>query len=754
MKKLLILLVLITFCILSASAQRGYYYGEKFIELTPKSNVSPYVMPSKSPVSRQGKVAQKASYTSLVYLTTDEGEPMIILPKIILEVVSNTVADSIISDYEAVLRLSNTYGNTYYLDCNVSTSEEVLELVSLLAKREGVKWCEPDMFSGITPSNNNPYYPNQWYLKNNDYYAGMDINVEPAWLLAKGSGNVVVAVIDTGVDLEHEDLGASLLQGYTVGDSNGHGAPKCWTSSDSKGHGTNCAGIIGAIDNNIGVIGVASGVKILPVNIAPYPCTSTNLYGFSSNSEISQAIRWAYPRADILSCSWNCKGGISNDIANAITEARIKGRNGKGTIVVFSAGNDASKVSFPADVPGVLTVGAIEKSGVKCTFSNSGSSLDLVAFGNEITTTDVTGSLGYSTTAYLMKFSGTSAACPQVAGVAALMLSANPNLTEETVKKYLRETARDLGEKGRDDMYGYGLVDAQKAVAQALKGTMYITGSATVDSKAVYRVKNLPDGCTVSWSQEGYSSVFPSSTYMKVNNPEKNAVTVYNKTGFAIKLIATIHFPNDVVAPHVVSMTISGSAPSLSGLYYEVQSDGGKTYETSLVDDLEGDVNYATPSNDVVITSNCFVNRNVDYYYSPESWNRHNVQVRGNQIVFEMPSLGDGQTLNFSVTENGATLYTFKFAANESMAYQSPISIVETSQNCYQINLNKESLKHEMVKQKEVVVVDLVSGSTLLKEKIVGEKYVLDLSSLNKGLYAIQVSIGNKANSKKIFLDK
>ena len=104
--------------------------------------------------------------------------------------------------------------------------------------------------------------------------------------------------------------------------------------------------------------------------------------------------------------------------------------------------------------------------------------------------------------------------------------------------------------------------------------------------------------------------------------------------------------------------------------------------------------------------------------------------------------------------ENGSTLYTFKFAANESMIYQSPISIVETSQNCYQINLNKESLKQEMVKQKEVVVVDLVSGRTLLKEIIIGEKYVLDLNSLSKGFYAIQVNIGNKANSKKIFVDK
>lgn len=753
MKKLCFLLILIT-CMLSVSAQSGYYYGDKFIELTPKPNVSPYVKPSKSLVKHQGIATQNANYTSLVYQTTDGGEPIVVLPKIILEVLSKTVVDLILSDYVGVLKLSNTYENTYYLDCSVSTSEEVLKIVALLAKREGVKWCEPDMYSGIAPSNDNPYYPNQWYLKNNGYYVGMDINVEPAWQLVRGASNVVVAVIDTGTDLEHEDLRTSLLQGYTVGDSNGHGAPKNWTESDSKAHGTCCAGIIGAIDNNIGVMGVASGVKILPVNIAPYPCTSTNRHGFASNSEISQAIRWAYPRADVLSCSWTSKGGKSNDMANAITEARTKGRGGKGTIVVFSAGNDTSTVAFPADVSGVLTVGAIEQSGEKCAFSNIGSSLDLVAFGRNITTTDVTGELGYSSSGYYPWFSGTSAACPQVAGVAALMLSANPNLTEETVKKYIRETARDLGESGRDDMYGYGLVDAQKAVAQALKGTMYITGPTTVDTKAVYRVKNLPNGCTVSWSQESNSSALPSSTYMEVGKPEANAVTVYNKTGFAIKLKATIHFPNDIVAPYVVSMTISGPAPTLSGLYYEISPDGSKTYESPLVDDADGDINYATPANEVVITSNNFVNRDVYYYYSPESWNRHYVQVRENQIVFEMPSLGSGQTLNFSVMENGSTLYTFKFAANESMIYQSPISIVETSRNGYQINIDSGLLKQENKGKKEVVVVDISSGGTLLREVIHGESHALDLSRLSKGFYAIQVNVGNKTKSKKILIEK
>lgn len=752
MKKLCILL-LITFSMLSVSAQNGYYYGDKFVELLPKSNVSLYVMPLTSFASQRSKTSQKKNYTSLVY-QTENVESIVVLPKIILEIHVGNDINSIISDYKDVLKVSDTYGNTYYLDCDVKNSEEVLVLVKKLSNQEGVKWCEPDMYSSIRSCNSNPYYSSQWYLKNTGYYAGMDINVEPAWRLVKGADSVTVAVIDTGVDLEHEDLASALLEGYTVGDVNGYGAPKYLEETGRKGHGTCCAGIIGAVDNNIGIEGVASGVKILPVNIAPYHSTTANQDGFASNSEIAQAIRWAYPKADVLSCSWG-GGAYSNEVVNAITEARTQGRVGNGTVVVFSSGNNYGEVSFPGNVAGVLTVGAIDPNGAICNYSNTGASLDLVAFGEKIMTTDVSGSLGFSeTAAYYGDFNGTSAACPQVAGVAALLLSLNPNLSEESVKMYLKSTAKDLGVKGRDNIYGCGLVDANEAVGQLLKESLLIEGPTVVDTKAVYRIKYLPKGYSVTWSQENVSSAFPSSINMEINVPELNAVTVYNTKGFAIKLIATIHFPNDVVSPYVVSKTISGTAPVLSGLYYEVLSDGSKTYEMSLIDDLDGDVNYATPPNDVVITSNCFVNRDIYYSYSQESWNRHYVQVQGNQITFEMPSLGNGQTLNFSVTENGTTLYSFKFGANESMAYQSLVSLAETSRNCYQINLNKDLLKQGTAKNKEVFVVDMVSGSTLLKEKITGENHLLDLSHLNKGLYVVQVNVGDKTDSRKIFVEK
>lgn len=451
MKHLMLLLSLL-WASSVVNAQDGYYFGDKFIELNVNSELSPYKIPTSSSSKLRNKTILSNGYVSQVYQSVNV-DRIIVLPKIIVGIKEGGNIDDVISEYGNELSVASNYENTYYLDCNVKTSKEVLALVASLTKCDKVKWCEPDMYSNIKSCNNNPYYSYQYYLKNN-YYPGMDINVEPAWDLVTGDSNVTVAIVDTGVDLNHEDLKASLLQGYTVGDLTGYGAPKNWTTPNSKGHGTCCAGIVGAIDNNIGVVGVANGVKILPVNIAPNLCTDNNKSGFASNSEIAQAIRWAYPKADVLSCSWG-GGSYSNDIVNAITEARTKGRKGKGAIVVFSAGNSYGEVSFPGNVDGVITVGAIRQDGTKCDFSNVGKSLDLVAFGerDEIVTTDFMGSLGYSDGSYNMGFSGTSAACPQVAGVVALMLSANPNLTEEKVKEYLRNTAHDLGEKGRDEIF-------------------------------------------------------------------------------------------------------------------------------------------------------------------------------------------------------------------------------------------------------------------------------------------------------------
>ncbi len=139
-----------------------------------------------------------------------------------------------------------------------------------------------------------------------------------------------------------------------------------------------CAGIVAASNNTIGIRGVASNVNILPVNIVPdetfIDWLGGRIEGFGTNIEIAEAINWAWSRADVLSCSWG-GGSPSNDITTAINNARTQGRNGLGSIVVFASGNSNqqfSGVTFPANVNGVITVGAINRNGNIHNYSSRG----------------------------------------------------------------------------------------------------------------------------------------------------------------------------------------------------------------------------------------------------------------------------------------------------------------------------------------------------------------------------------------------
>jgi serine protease len=202
-----------------------------------------------------------------------------------------------------------------------------------------------------------------------------------------------------------------------------------WFSTD--GHGVACAGIIAASHNSINVRGVAPNIKLLTVNIfAPN----------TTNQQIADGINWAWQNgADVLSNSWgySCnQNGINiPQITDAITNARTSGRGGKGCVVVFAAGNNypvdncgygpAGYVSFPSTVTGVLCVSAINKYGTIASYSSRGSRIDITAIGgeNDIRTLDRMGSAGYNSGNDMSDFGGTSAACPQVSGVAALILS-------------------------------------------------------------------------------------------------------------------------------------------------------------------------------------------------------------------------------------------------------------------------------------------------------------------------------------------
>lgn len=400
----------------------------------------------------------------------------------------------------------------YRLKCD--DENLMMLLANLLHDDEGVVFATPDFYSNINVTADDTYYPQQWGLQNTGQLDGIphiDIKAYMAWSYISDNcswinSGIKVGVVDDGVE-PHEDFYygggvCKVLDGYTANGS-GTGRPR-----PNGKHGQCCAGIIGAVHNTIGIAGVAPYSLIVPFRIF-----KNNGKPFSS-ARIANAIKkaWKDYKVDILSNSW--VGGTPNTkLTNSIIQASENGRDGKGCIVVFSSGNDNyANVEYPSNITGVLSVGAIDRCGIRsgklsvvplscdpwCANCSPGSSyggkLSVMAPGTNVYTIDRMGTGGYNATNYNHLFGGTSAACPHVAGVAALILSVAPNLTSQQVRDIIETTAQKI----RPDVYtystvqnhsngtwnnemGYGLVDAYAAVRKALDSDLYVCDATSDD---------------------------------------------------------------------------------------------------------------------------------------------------------------------------------------------------------------------------------------------------------------------------------
>ena len=340
----------------------------------------------------------------------------------------------------------------------------------------------------------NPLLSYQWSLINTGQYcdtSGIDIGISDAWGLTKGDTSILFALIDAGCDLYHEDLQNNVLAGKNMVYPSENGM-----EISPNYHGTPCAGIIVAEDNNIGIVGIAPKCKLLPL-------VNANYLGIVDTASIL-AFTHLLDSTDVsvVSCSWMINPE-DEALTNAVERFILNGRHGKGGVVVFAAGNyDEDEIIYPGEhLPDCIIVGAICPDGTRkvrtsCDGdnrwgSNYGQGLCVMAPGTNIATTMSHGQhsqFNYIGDKYVTDFWGTSAACPHVVGVAALVLSANPNLSGRKVKEIIERTCT----KVRDNLYdydsiaphgtwdyhmGYGLVNAYQAVliAQGCKAYPYCT---------------------------------------------------------------------------------------------------------------------------------------------------------------------------------------------------------------------------------------------------------------------------------------
>lgn len=390
--------------------------------------------------------------------------------KIQLQAKDNTELEDLLNMYEIPYESYKPFGLAEYEYLVELSVSEAFQYANLLYETGTFNYVVPAFYRYNVF--NNPLYSSQWGLKNvgqNCGTLGMDINAEPAWSLSTGNG-VVIAVIDCGVQLDHPDLAANLLPGY---DALGYGSNGGYSNTDY--HGTACSGIIAAVDNTIGIKGVAYRAKIIPIRIG------FDL-GWSDEAAVS-AFNYAYTHgADVISCSW---GGGSPDptLTNAINTVVNNGRNGLGSPVLFSSGNyyynNATSVSYPASLSNTIAVGAMSQCGERKSpnscdgetgwGSKYGDEMDVVAPGVLIPTTTINSNT-------ILNFGGTSAACPHAAGVMALILSANPCLTATEARKILCSSCDKLNGYGCcckqygfwNEEVGYGKINAYKAVLMAI----------------------------------------------------------------------------------------------------------------------------------------------------------------------------------------------------------------------------------------------------------------------------------------------
>ncbi|NEN93511.1 MAG: peptidase S8 [Okeania sp. SIO3H1] len=349
----------------------------------------------------------------------------------------------------------------------------VERLCDELKKSNVIEDASPNFLSKICKTPNDSLYVNQWGPK--------IIDSEEAWDIETGHDDVVIAILDSGVDLNHKDLKSKLLPGYDFVNGSQYGWDNDYglytaigdyrtrdnNPSDENGHGTHCAGVAAAVSNNqTGITGMCWGGKILPVRVM-YKIKFTrykDFYnGIGSSTDIAQGIKYAADQnADVISMSL---GG--SQFPPPAQQKAVKYAYDKGVCLIAANGNNGtSQASYPAAFDQTLAVGAVDHNKNRANFSQYGSSFGkfVMAPGVDIVST-------YLNNQYV-KMSGTSMATPHVAGLAALIISVakrnKKTPSVEDVYSIIRDTAtKQPGQT--ETFYGQGLVNAKAALEAAKK---------------------------------------------------------------------------------------------------------------------------------------------------------------------------------------------------------------------------------------------------------------------------------------------
>ena len=564
-------------------------------------------LPSREPIAvirqelmEDGRMDFETSAANKTFAKTFHGSetPFYLTGEILLRPKRGVSAESIMNRFEIDGKIVEERVSGKVI-IRVNRLDKVMDIANAIYTSGMVEWCHPNFATIFTLNSSLPsdeYFHRQFYLRNSGHPA-IDINVVPAWNITQGCCCIRVAVIDSGVE-DHIDIDGRVLDGYTPGvwySAKGRPSPHHPDNCPVAAHGQAVAGIIAAEHNFIGIAGIAPLVNIVPINIFYFDMFLTDVW------LAADGIDWAWDtgRADVINNSWGFRGRYIDVISQAIHRARTYGRNGRGTVVVTATGNSHDRfpqdgVYFPASVDGVIAVGAIERNGITWNRSGRGPQLDLVApsgagtGSSAISTTDRMGDFGVVPGQnFRHNFGGTSAAAPQVAGVAALMLSVNPYLTEYEVRRILIYTARQDFQGFTQAVYrptgrrwsphaGYGLVNAYAAVRAAYNNEIpippppppptihrpVISGPAICcpGASATFSIPAQPAGVAIRWIADAPLSIQGA-------NNQRTVTVRHTGTTTAINSRITVEVSWDGQVKQTVHHTVLVNRPTIHSLH-------------------------------------------------------------------------------------------------------------------------------------------------------------------------------------------
>jgi len=489
-----------------------------------------------------------ATTRPLVRVTVDGRKTEVVNGEVLVKFHAGTPAERIDAIVDTFGTRERRKGESFrFVLIRLNDPASLESAIEELRAAHGVEAAEPNyVYRILDQAAPDPLLPEQWSLPN--------IHAPEAWGRALGA-QMIVAVIDTGAQLDHPDLRGRLRSGYDFIDDDND-------PSDPNGHGTMAAGLIAANrDNGTGISGVAPEASVLPLRAA-------DAGGIATASDLAEAILFAVDKkVDVINLS------LGGPDRSAILEEAVRIAVAEGIVVCASVGNSgAATVLYPAAYPGVVGVGASTRDGEVWTSSNTGDGVDFVAPGVGIVSTTIEG--GYA------KSNGSSLATAIFSGAVAVVLSSRKGMVAVEAVGRLGSTATDVGEEGADTRSGHGIPNLAAALAIDVPEVVDVAvSSITLESRRVKK-KTAPR-VEVELANRGRTKSVTADVIVEVNGEavgRRNGVVVRRETKVEIELVAPPDKGTYRIAARAIAAGDANAANDTASLNLSILPDPDATY--------------------------------------------------------------------------------------------------------------------------------------------------------------------------------